>query len=185
MSGATLNATEDQIFDALWGFIAALFDPSVQSNIFKGYQNMTSTPLGTYVVLSPGVKIRQNQIVRSYDATAGVMNVERDTEYKYQVDCYGPSAPDYADIIAIAWSSLWACDYFAGNLATPTPGAPLPVTPLYAEEPQQLNIVNAEMQYESRFMLQLHLQSDQVVSLPQDFFTTAPTVTVNVPTDIT
>lgn len=183
---AILTPNEDHVFDALWGFVAALFDVSVQPNIFKGYQNMTSTPPGvSYIVLSPGIKVRQNQIVRSYDPIAGLQNIERDTEYSYQIDCYGPNGPDYADTVAIAWPSLWACDYFAGNLATPTPGAPLPVTPLYADEPQQLNIVNAEMQYEQRYMTKLHLQVNQTVGLPQDFFTTAPTVTVEVPSDYT
>lgn len=181
---AVLAATEDQIFDAVWGFVAAILDPSLTNNIFKGFQNMTSTPPGvSYVVIQPGVKVRQNQIVRDYDANAGVVNNERSTNYAYQVDCYGPNGPDLADTIAIAWRSMWACDYFAGLRATPTPGAPLPVTPLYADEPQQLNVVNAELQYEQRFMLKLYLQTNQVVALPQDFFDVPPAIDVTVPAD--
>jgi len=183
---AILTPTEDQLFDAIWGFVAALFDVSVQTNIFKGFQNMTSTPPGvSYVVISPGVNERQNQIERDYDPQAGVVNNTRRTTYSYQVDCYGPNGPDYANTIAIAWRTMWACDYFAGLLAAPTPGAPLPATPLYADEPQQLNIVNAEMQYEQRFLTKLYLQANQVASLPQDFFTTAPEVTVETPSDMT
>ena len=125
--------------------------------------------------------MRQNQNRRDYDATALVMNVERDTVYSYQIDCYGPTGPDLADTIAIAWVSLWACDYFAGNSATPPPGAPLPVTPLYADDPQQLNIVNGELQYEQRYMIKLYAQVNQVAALPQDFFTDAPIVDVTVP----
>jgi hypothetical protein len=34
--------------------------------------------------------------------------------------------------------------------------------------------VNGELQYESRYMLKLFADVDQIVSLPQDFFTTAP-----------
>jgi hypothetical protein len=78
---------------------------------------------------------------------------------------------------------MWACDYFAGLLATPTPGAPLPATPLYADEPQQLNIVNGEMQYEQRFLCKLYLQANQIASLPQDFFTDTPAVTIEPPAD--
>lgn len=178
MAAAVLTPTEDQIFDALWGFVDTVFGSTLSANIFKGFQNMTSTPPGTsYIVLQPGVIVRQNQIRRDYDANALVVNNERDTEYLYQIDCYGPNGPDLANTIAIAWPTMWACDYFAGALATPTPGAPLPVTPLYADDPQQLNIVNAELAYEQRFMLKLHLQVNQVVSLPQDFFDVPPDVT--------
>lgn len=178
MTAAVLSPTEDQIFDALWGFVDTVFGSTMSANIFKGFQNMTATPAGvSYIVLQPGVIVRQNQIQRDYDSVNLVVNNERDTEYLYQVDCYGPNGPDLANTIAIAWSTLWACDYFAGNLATPTPGSPLPVTPLYADEPQQLNVVNAELQYEQRFMLKLHLQANQVVALPQDFFDVPPVVT--------
>jgi hypothetical protein len=185
MAAATLTPTEDQIFDAVWGFLDTVFGSTISANIFKGFQNMTATPAGTsYIVVSPGIVVRQNQIVRDYDAVNGLTLNERDTEYSYQVDCYGPSGPDYANTVAIAWRTLWACDYFAGNNLNPPPGAPLPVTPLYADEPQQLNIVNGELQYEQRFMLKLHLQANQVVALPQDFFTTAPSVTLVVADDL-
>lgn len=184
MTAAVLTPTENQIFDALWGYVDTVFGSTISANIFKGFQNMTATPAGTsYIVIQPGVVVRQNQIVRDYDAVNLVVNVERDTQYSYQIDCYGPNGPDYANTLAVAWPSLWTSDYFNGYLATPTPGAPLPVMALYADEPQQLNIVNAELQYEQRFMLKLVLQANQTVSLPQDFFNVAPVVDVTVPAD--
>lgn len=186
MAAATLTPTEDQIFDAVWGFVDTIFGSTISANIFKGFQNMTATPPGvSYIALSPGIVVRQNQIQRDYDSVNGLSLNERDTQYCYQVDCYGPSGPDYANTVAIAWRTLWACDYFAGNNLNPPPGAPLPVTPLYADEPQQLNIVNGELQYEQRFMLKLYLQANQTVALPQDFFNVAPIVTVKPPVDMT
>lgn len=178
MTVAILTPTEDQIFDAVWGFVDTIFGSTISANIFKGFQNLTSTPLGSYIVISPGVKERQDQIIRNYDPVNLLSNNQRSTTYSYQVDCYGPSGPDYADTVAIAWRSMWACDYFAGLNAVPTPGAPLPAVPLYADEPQQLNIVNGELQFEQRFMCKLYLQANQVVGLPQDFFTQVPPVTL-------
>lgn len=186
MSTATLTPTENQIFDAVWGFLDTVFGSTISANIFKGFQNMTATPAGTsYVVVSPGIVVRQNQIVRNYDAVNGLSLNERDTQYSYQVDCYGPNGPDYANTIAIAWRTLWACDYFAGNNLNPPPGVPLPVIPLYADEPQQLNVVNGELQYEQRFMLKLYLQANQTVALPQDFFTGTPPIKIIVADDLT
>lgn len=179
---ATLANTEDQIFDTVWGLVSSLFDPSLAGQILKGNQNQTATPLGTYAVIQPGIKIRQDQGDRDYDPVALLQNVTRHTQYAYQVDCYGPSAPDWADIIAIAWRSLWACDQLNGQGAN-APTTKAAIQPLYADEPQQLNIVNGEQQYEQRYMVKLYLQANQVVGLPQDFFSTPPGVTIKPPAD--
>ena len=161
MSSAIVSPSEDEMFDALWGFISGLFDPSLAAQFIKGYQNLTSTPLGTYCVISPGVLVRLNQGQRSYDASGSLLNVQRNSDYYYQVDCYGPQGPDWANIISAAWNSLYSTIVLADA----------PITPLYADEPQQLNIVNGELQYEQRYMTKLHLQTNQIVGLPQLFFT--------------
>lgn len=163
---ATLTPTENQIFNAVWNLLAQYFAPADQVNIFKGYQNWTSSPSsGTYAVISPGVMVRQDQGVRDYDPTNSLITITRGTTYSYQVDCYGPAGPDWANIIAIGWRSIWSCDNNA---------QPLIFTPLYADEPQQLNIINGELVFEQRFTLKLYLQVNQRVSLPQDFFSTPP-----------
>lgn len=175
MTAAVLSISEDRLFDTVWGFITSLLDPSVAGNVFKGFQNMTATPLANYVVISPGVKERLDQGTRDYDVVNGLVLIGRHTKYTYQVDCYGPLGPDWADTIAVAWRSPWACEQLALV-------AGQPVTPLYADEPQQLNVVNAELQYEQRYMLRLVLQTNQVVALPQDFFNSA-TLTIDPPAD--
>lgn len=170
---AVLTNTEDQVFDALWGWVASLFADS--SNVFKAFQNQTATPTGSYIVIQPGIKQRQDSARRDYvpsqiDPTAGVVNVTRGTTYSYQIDCYGQDGANNADIISIAWRSMWACD----QLETAA------ITPLYADEPEQLNLVNGEDQYEQRFMCRLYLQTNTVVALPQDFFVQAPPIIAHV-----
>ena len=183
MAAATITPSEDTVFDAVWGWVASLFDVSVTPNIFKGFQNITSTPLGSYIVLSPGVAVRQDQIRRTYDSTNGLSLNQRNTTYAYQVDCYGPSGPDFANIVAVAWRTMAACDYFDGSFNNP-PTATLPVTPLYADEPNQLNAVNGELVYEQRFMCRLFLQVNQIVALPQDFFVGPVPIDVEIPADL-
>jgi hypothetical protein len=177
---AVLINNEDEAFDALWGFVASLFDVTYQPNIFKGFQNQTATPnnttagTGSYVVIQPGIKVRQDQARRDYDATNGLVNVTRGTTYSYQVDCYGQDGANNADIISIAWRSMWACDQLAGSI----------ITPLYADEPEQLNLVNGENQFEQRFMAKLYLQTNTVVALPQDFFSDPVPVDIVVADDL-
>lgn len=174
MPTVVLAPTEDQVFDALWGWITGLFDVSLAGQIFKGFQNITSTPLQSYIVISPGVAVRQNQIRKTYDNIAGTVANQRNTTYSYQVDCYGPNGPDWSNIISIAWRTMTAADALVG----------LPITPLYADEPNQLNIVNGENVYEQRFMLRLYAQVNQTVTQPQDFFTNPVPLVVEVPADL-
>lgn len=171
---ATLTPTEDEVFDAVWQWVTSLFDAGDAVNIFKGFQNVTSTPYGSYIVVSPGIAQRQNQLLRDYDSVNELSLNQRNTTYSYQVDCYGPSGPDWATIVSVAWRTLWSCDALAA----------LPVTPLYADEPSQLNISNGEQQYEQRFMLRLFLQVNQTVALPQEFFTGPVPVEIEVPADL-
>jgi hypothetical protein len=173
---AVLAPTEAQTFDAVWGWIASLFDPSIAPQIFKGYQNLTATPYGTYIVISPGVKERFNQGSRTYNGTAGTVTQLRATSYSWQVDVYGPQATDWADMVSIAWRTNTAADYFVTGS--------LPIVPLYADEPQQLNIVNGEDQYEARFMVKLYGQVNQTLTLAQQFATEATPTLVRPPVDI-
>jgi hypothetical protein len=166
---STLTAREDVVFNGVWQWVTQLLDAPDRLNVFKSNQNMTATPSGNYAVIQPGVRLRQNQGVRTYDPVGGFQNVERSTTYYYQVDCYGPLAPDWADTFAIAWRSLWGCD---NNVAAGI------FTPLYADEPVQLNFDNGEQMYEQRFCIKLYAQVNQQVSLPQDFFTQVPPTTL-------
>ena len=108
---AIITPTEDEVFDALWGWVASLFDPSLAAQIFKGFQNVTSTPLNSYIVVSPGLKQRQDQGRRTYDSTAGTVTNTQHATYSYQVDCYGQSGPDWASIITTTWRSMAACNH--------------------------------------------------------------------------
>jgi hypothetical protein len=186
---AIVTPTEDQIFDTVWAFISGLFDPSLAGQFVKASQNMTSTPLGTYVIIQRGIKVRQDQALHTYALNAGsgvlgTQNVQRGAQYSYQVNTYGPLGPDWADTIVIAWRSMWAADYLAG------PGSEngwitlaASIAPLYADEPQAMDILNAEMQYEQSSMFRLYLQANQVVGLPQTFFDVAPTTAIEPPVD--
>jgi hypothetical protein len=45
----------------------------------------------------------------------------------------------------------------------------LPITPLHADDPKQVPFLNGQGQYESRYVVEVHLQADQTVFLPQQF----------------
>lgn len=161
MAAATLTPTEDETFDALFGWVARVLDlPDTTEQVVKGFQNLVAAPLGSYVVISPGIMQRQDFGRKWYDPQAEQAMQEAHTTYSYQVDCYGPEGPTRASVLAVAWRSMWGVD----NMV------PAMLTPLYADAPQQLNITNSEGQFEQRFMIRLFGQVNQIVGLPQDFF---------------
>jgi len=169
----TLRPSEDEVFDTLWGWVASLFDSTLASQIAKADQNATSTLYNTYALIRPGVREPLNQTIRTYDSVGQTVSNELHTGYWYQVDCYGPEAPDWANTIATMWRTMWTMDALAG----------MALVPLYADVPQQLNIVNGEGQYEQRYMVKLHAQVNQLATAPQQFFTEAPATTAT-PVDI-
>lgn len=161
MAAATLLPTEDDTFDALFGWIAKVLDlPDNTDQIVKGFQNLSATPNGSYVVVSPGIMQRQDFGRRYYAPDDSQAVQEAHLTYSYQVDCYGAAGPTWASVLSVAWRSMWGVD----NLVPPV------LVPLYADAPQQLNIVNSEGQFEQRFMIRLFGQVNQTVGLPQDFF---------------
>lgn len=172
-----LSPTENQIFDDVWALLRAALDVAVvpDANIIKGFQNLITAPTGTYVVISPGVLTRQNAGLRSYDTTANTIIEGRHSTYAYQVDAFGPNAPDVANLLSLVWRSEWATDYVN------TAGLHFQV--LYADEPKQLNIANSENMYEQRFMSMLYLQVNQTVTLPQAFANIPPAVVISPPAD--
>lgn len=161
---ATLSPTENQTFDSMFGFIAAVFQlPDDSPQVVKGFQNLVSNPIGTYAVISPGLTVRQDFGRWDYDPAADTTTVVAHNTYSYQVDCYGADGATWASILAATWRTMWG--------ATTLRDAS--ITPLYADAPQQLNIVNREGQFEQRWMIRLFAQVNQRITLPQQFFSEA------------
>lgn len=161
MPAATLTPTEDQTFSALVQWVQKVLDiPRTSNQIVKGFQNQVAQPTGSYIVVSPGIMQRQDFGQRRYDPALGLAVQIAHNTYSYQVDCYGPAGPTWASILAASWRTMWGVDNIAPDV----------LTPLYADAPQQLNIANAQGQWEQRFMIRLFGQVNQSIGLPQDFF---------------
>jgi len=117
--------------------------------------------VGTYNVSPP-------QTVASGTLSAGVIEVEQSTEVVMQVDVHGPASADNVQTISTLFRDGYAVDQMAAA----------GVTPLYADDPRQAPFTTAAAQFEDRWMVDLHMQIDPTVAVPQEFFdATALTVT--------
>ncbi len=83
----------------------------------------------------------------------------------FQIDFHGPGADtrpaDDAQTISALFRDEW--------LATQLQAANQAVAPLHADEPRQIPFMNGEDQYEDRWVLEVALQVNAVVTIPQEF----------------
>lgn len=121
--------------------------------------------LGTVVVSGPpeggpgAYQISPSQNVATGTISAGAATFTQATEIVYQVDCHSDDVTDSADmaqIITTMFRDQYAVDFFNA--------LPYDVWPLEADDPKQAPFNNAEDQNETRWILEMKLQANQVVS---------------------
>jgi hypothetical protein len=120
---------------------------------------------GTYSVSQP-------QTVPSQLLAAGTMNIMQPTEIVYQLDVHGPNSPDNAQTITTLFRDEYATDFFEA--------AGIGVDPLYADDPHQVPYLNENSQVETRWVVEAHLQANQIVQVPAQAAATLSVVLVDV-----
>jgi hypothetical protein len=103
--------------------------------------------------------IAPSQNVATGTIYAGLHGMMQPTNFTYQLDIHGPSSAENAQIISTIGRDWWACQFLA----------PYGIQPLYADDPRQLAFVNAENQYEDRFIVEMCLQGNPTVSVLQQY----------------
>jgi len=151
----------------LIGSGATLFGTGVASNTTITTQ-LSGAPggTGTYTV-SP------SQTAASGTMSAGSESFLQPTEITYQLDVHGPNSADNAQVVTTLFRDQFGIDVFAAS--------GFDVAPLHADDPRQVPFINAESQYENRWIVEAHLQANQVVSLPLQFADAANVTLQEVP----
>lgn len=112
------------------------------------------TGLGTWAVTP-------SQTVASQDMAAGVGRLMQPTKMTVQVDVHGPVSADNAQIISTILRDEYGVNLFAPDVSG--------VTPLYADDPRQGPYRNEQQQIENRWMVEVVLQINPIVTVPQQF----------------
>lgn len=159
---ATVSITKSQLFTALRSFLLGLFPDGWE--VIEAQDNRVPMPAGNFIEMTatilnplstpkstwvdPGTNPGSNQSVTS-------------TQWRCQLDVYGPGAADVATTIANLVRTEYACDQFASS--------GIEMQPLYSEGPHNTTMINAEQQYEERWTLDFIAQFNPVVTTPLDF----------------
>lgn len=117
---------------------------------------LTGTPggIGTYSVSIP-------QTVTSQKIAAGVMNSLQPVKFTAQLDIHGEFSADNAHIISTLFRDEYGVELFKAS--------GFDVTPLYAGEARQLPFNNSEQQVETRWTMDVVMQCNPIVTVPQYF----------------
>ena len=156
---ATINITEYAALSALVSFLKALMQDG--SEVLDGQVNKVALPKGDFIICTPIDRIQLDKPYREYDRPNQAASTLASKEWRVQLDVYGDSAADNASMIATAFGSAIATEFFSSENA--------PIQALYADTPQNMQFINESSNYENRWRVDVHLQINESVTMPQAF----------------
>ncbi|KVS50696.1 hypothetical protein WK39_27945 [Burkholderia cepacia] len=159
-----LSFTDRQALAALRMFLLSLVPDGVE--IVRGLDNRVPEPPGAdFIVVTPILRERLSTNVATYrdgfPASPSVKGVRQATRLTVQIDVHGPASGDTVQVIATLWR-----DPFASDALT---AAGIDIAPLYSSEPRQMPFLNEARQVEPRWSVDLVMQVNPLVTVPQDF----------------
>ena len=123
--------------------------------------NTTVTALGTGHGGIGTYTVSPSQNISSETLAAGTASLLQKAECVVQVDLHGPNASNNAQIVSTVFRDDVSVEFFAADNAN--------IAPLYADDPRQMPFLNAEQQFEDRFIVEAHMQVNQTVVVPEEF----------------
>lgn len=176
---STVTPIADDIYAAVGAFIADQLGLVVGVSVVQGYPNRVAMPDVPFVLMTATAKKRLGTNSISWQnpdpnvdppiPPPTSINYRQPQMMTMQLDCYGPAASEWSDILSTLLRSSVGCDALAPNCQ-----------PLYADDPVRLPLTNAEDQYEDRWKVTLQLQYNAVVVAPQQFADTLEVTLIEV-----
>lgn len=169
----TLIITESEVMAELRRFLLGLALTGAPE-VIQGQANRVPEPSGeNFIVFTPTARRRLETNVETW-ATAPdpapppiELDAARATEITVQLDIHGSFGSDNAQVIATLWRSDYGCRAIDAAI----------FQPLYASDGHQMPFINAEQQYENRWVMSVVLQANPIVSTTAAF---ADSVDVNI-----
>lgn len=112
--------------------------------------------LGTYALSGTGTATNETM-------SCGVFMAIQPTEIVFQCNVHGPNSADNAQMITTLFRDFYGVANFVETTGQEN------IAPLYADDPKQVPFLNAEQQLETRWIVEAHVQANQVITNPQEF----------------
>lgn len=156
---AKIDITQDAIMTALRAFLLHVLPDGV--HVVAGQQNHVPLPQGRVVVVTPLLQSALDVPVTRYDRDVSDIGKRQSLDWRVQLDIYGEDAADMAAMLVTVFRANVSFDWLEEQKYV--------IRPLYAEDPRNMAFINDAMNYEARWMLEVHLQANPTTTLPQEF----------------
>nr|WP_174506079.1 hypothetical protein [Acinetobacter sp. Marseille-Q1620] len=146
------SITHQDLYTEVRAYLLGLF----HCDVVQGQQNGSPLPKDGIVMMILFEK-DIGTVVDFYEENEDVTYVQGGRQATLQLDFYGDQAQSRASKVAL----LWKNQYSTSRLRH--------CQPLYGKEPQNMNFINEQSNYETRWMLELVLQYNPETSFEQTF----------------
>jgi hypothetical protein len=157
---STVTPTQSQVYAALGAFIQNITGlPAGQ--IIQGLGNRVAMPAPGFIAMTAisQARLRTNiELWDEVDPNPSTFTAEQGTQIDVQLDFYGPLAGDWAVMVSTAFRSSYGFEALAPNCA-----------PLYIDVVPMAPLIDAEAQWEQRWVATAVLQYNPVTTLPLQF----------------
>lgn len=162
------ESTDDhyEIITELRQFILATLPDATTEQVIRDTQNFAALPYNA-ITIAMLFDSALDYSSTYYDADAGLAAVGNSVEARVQFSFYGKEAPRRSRIIAQLWRNSYAYDRLTK------------CKPLYVQSRQRLPYINDSNQYEDRYILDLALQYNPVVTHAETDFADSAEITIN------
>jgi hypothetical protein len=147
-----IDTTNDEVFAALRAFLLGVLPAGVE--VMQTQDNRVPLPIPAlgFVTMNNVHQRRLATNITRYATSTKAISVS--TEYQIQLDLYGDTAGEWAQIVQTLLRDEYGTDAF-----------PAHIQPLHADDPIQLPLINAEHQFEQRWKVQVFIQYDPIVTV--------------------
>jgi len=146
---------------------------SASVEVVRGQDNGVPMPKGDFIVMTQRNMKRISTPVEGYTdpiTTIGTKDITAPTQLEIALDFYGTGAAE----VALMVQALFRNSYGDEGFTNPA------IKPLYAEDPVQMPLLDAEKNYTQRWMVLAALQINPVIKPAQDFAGTLTATTISV-----
>jgi hypothetical protein len=149
--------TEDQLATSVRALLLAILPDGTE--VIQGQANRVPEPVSdTFVVFTFIAQQRLSTNVDTYGVTGLEKTITMDNQQGVQLDIHGEQSSNCTQLINLLWRDDFSCLVLEGT----------GISPLYCDDPHQAPFINAENQYENRWVMTVYLQANPVVTVPQD-----------------
>lgn len=166
-----ISPTESEIYTAIRAWLLEILPSGMR--VIQGQQNRQAAPRDPFAVMTIIGRERIATNGWTYDGTS-TRTVTEQVRITMQISLFGPASSNQMQLVTALWRDMQAVDYFRNQS--------VPVCPLTTSTTRQLGFITGERQYEDCWSVDLSMQVNLTVTMPQQFATSIPVTLIEVDT---